>query len=197
MSLEWKKGEIVGYVDLETMKPVEKIAAGGDSWYVLEVFAGTEEHFQAKGGAAVYFPRKVIWKKMRRVKKDGNRAREKKSYPLIAGYLFLNSELDGPGVSEIFDDRRFIGVIAFAGTALKVPLVQILRLKKTEESGDYDETRKLFSSIIGTVVEVQSGPFAEKYVMMHSFHDGKFEGTLLGSDLKVQLPLSSLEKIGH
>jgi transcription antitermination factor NusG len=197
MSLEWKVGDRVGFVDLEKRKPLPKIEIGSEAWYVMEVFAGHEEYFYDRMGDVVYFPRKVIWKKVRRVRKDGVREREKRSFPLIAGYLFLNAELEHPGVRWMFEDRRMIGVLSFAGQALRVPVRDILRLRIAENLGDYDETRKIFSSIIGTMVEVQSGPFAEKYVMVHSFSDGKFRGSLVGSDLEVQIPLSNIEKIGH
>jgi transcription antitermination factor NusG len=197
MSLEWKVGDKVGFVDLAKRRPVPKPEPGSETWFVMEVFAGHEEYFFEKLNEVIYFPRKVIWRKVKRVKKDGVRLREKYAIPLIAGYVFLNSDLEHPGVRWMFEDRRLIGVLSFAGIPLRIPSGEVARLKLAESSGDYDETRKIFSSIIGTIVEVQSGPFAEKYVHVHSFHDGKFRGTLLGSDLDVQIPLSNLEKIGH
>ncbi len=192
-NLNWVKGQVVGVVEIEEPLKVER----GPNWFVLEVFAGCEEYFKKKIGETVWYPCKTVWKKNRKSKRGAPR-REKKLYPLVAGYIFVNARIGrDPALNWIWDDRRLIGVLSCEGRPMPVTNNEITRMMTSEKEGHYDETVKLFSNIVGSVVEIQSGPFADKFVFVHELKGGKLHGDLIGSDVTVTISVSNLEKIGH
>lgn len=190
-----KKGDKVGYA--VKPKPPLHVLAGGEHWWCIEVFAGSEEHFQKKIGEAIYFPRKTIWRMLRKSQRNGGPARQRRTVPLIEGYVFLNGDINHAYHDWLESDKKFVGILSMMGVASPVRPAQIERLKVAEEALDYDETRKVFSSIIGTTVEVQKGALAGKMVFVRDFDDGKFTVQPVGDKMVFKISVSNLEKIGN
>ncbi len=167
-------------------------------WVALSCFEDAEKHVNEKLGVAGYYPKKTLWSKSRRRKrKAGEPSRVRRDIALIPGYVFcqtdLISELDLNGVLR---DRKVLGLLKTAST-YEVGEKEILALIRSEEAGDYDETRKLFSGIVGASHEIISGPFIGRTATVSAIENGNAVARIAGLEVTLKIPLPKFDEIRH
>lgn len=195
--LDLKPGDRFGFA--KKIVREEKIEPRGDYAFVISVFEGAEKDIAERIGAAAYVPCSVRWSKARVGKlKKGEARRKKLTFPLFGGYIFLQADPMARGLAWLYNDRKFQRFLSFEGKPIAVRIREVERLKKLERSGAYDETTKLFSGIVGSVVEVESGVFADKSaVILEILDDGKVLVEFAPGGLPVKISVSDLERIGQ
>lgn len=191
-----QKGDVVGHIDLESLKPILKPEPKGD-WFLFSVFAMSEERLADKIGETAYYPRRVVWQKRRGNLRDGVPRREKKFFPVIPGYIFYNGALNDPGIQWIYNDRRFLGIVSYQDDdellqpfSVRNVHIHRMRLAELEQSAEVTE---VFSVIVGEVVEITSGTYAGKIGVVREIEFGK---AMLDFPLNRQAAKFSVSELG-
>lgn len=185
------KGEIVGHVDLASLKPIPQ-PEPKHHWYLFSVFAMSEARLVERIGETGYYPRREVWQKRRGNLKAGESRREKKFYPVIPGYIFYNGALDDDGIYWIYNDRRFIGVRSTDGVPSRVRNEDIHRMRLAELAGSV-EVSEIFSVIVGETIELVKGPYAGKIGIVREIEFGK---AMLDFPLERQAAKFSVSELG-
>lgn len=167
-------------------------------WIALIVFEDTELTIEEELGAAGYVPKQSFWVKSRqRKRKAGEPSRRRKFVALLPGYVFCRRDLiNDSAFRAVLDNRRVIGLLRNADT-YEVGENKLLAIMAAEKSGDYDETRNIFSNIIGMSHEIILGPFAGKIAKVIDIERGKVVAEVAGMALPIQIPLSKFDEIRH
>lgn len=163
-------------------------------WFVIVVWEGNEAKIAKKLGVEnVYYPKLTRWVRPRR-RKRGDPARVPKEYPLLPGFLFYDGDLGGEG-GWVYFDKKVRGVLGVGGKPGIVQEAEINRLREAERAGDFDETRELFSGIVGKEFEIVNGGFAGRTAKVEMVSTGFVKLSFAGSRVPVVLPLSKFDEI--
>jgi transcription antitermination factor NusG len=171
-------------------------------WIALIVFEDTEHLIEEELGAAGYLPKQSFWVKSRlRKRKPGEPSRRRKFIALFPGYVFCDMNLiSDHDLFVVMKNRRVLGLLRNADTCM-VDEKKLLAIQEAEKRGDYDETRKLFSSIVGTSHEIIAGPFIGKIAHVRDIVNGKIEADISTPGVRgafpVKIPLSKFDEIRH
>lgn len=188
-----KKGEVVGYINLESLKPIPKAEPKRD-WYLFVVRSMSEAKLAEAIGETAYYPQRFVWSKKRGRLKFGEERRFKKFYPMIPGYIFYNGEPDDRAISWMWSDRRVLGLRAVDGRLSTVPNVDIHRMRLAEMAG-YEAVVEVFSVIVGEAIEIFSGPYAGKMGVVRDIEFGKVSLEMLTNGQVAKFSVSHLGKI--
>lgn len=185
------KGDVVGFVDLESLKPTPQAEPVAD-WHLISVWSMTEQRLADKIGETAYFPRRVVVSRKRGKLVAGESRNVKKFFPVIPGYIFYNGRLDDPGIGWMWNDRRVFGIRSVDGRPSPVPNGDIHRMRMAELAGSA-EVMEVFSVIVGEVIEIVEGPYAGKIGVVRKMAFGK---VLLDFPLERQFAKFSVSELG-
>ncbi len=192
-----KVNEIVGYVDLETLKPKPKAEPIAD-WFCFAVRAMSEEKLGAELGETAYYPKRWAWHR-RRVR-GGGRKREKKFYPLFPGYLFYNGNPEDGAVKWMFSDRRVFGLVGREGIPHRLRNTDIHRLR-LEELNNFDgfeaSLTEVFSVNVGERLQIVKGVFSGETALVRRIAFGRALVEMEGTGTFVKFTVSKLGKISE
>lgn len=186
-------GEIVGHIDLKSLEPAPKAEQTGN-WFLLCVFAGSEAKLTDRIGDTAYYPKRFVWVKRRGRLENGERRREKKTYPVIPGYIFYNGNPNDPAISWLFNDNKFFGIRSVDGVFSRIPNVDIHRMRMAEMAGAA-EVIEVFSVMVGEKIEIVSGPFAGKIGVVREIEFGRAKMEFPENGHFAKFTVSNLGKI--
>lgn len=159
-------------------------------WFVILLWEGNEAKIAKKlGEENCYLPCMTKWARVRRRKK-GEPSRVRKLFPLLPGFLFFSGDFDIEENHWVYNDKKVIGVLRGI-----VHDYEVERLRISEAGGDWDETRELFSGIVGTSFEIMTGPFANRTAHVVDIVQGHAILDLGGKSHPIMIPLSKLDEI--
>jgi transcription antitermination factor NusG len=120
-------------------------------WYALACFSSAEDKIADKIGVQAYVPKRIIWKKRR------GRKREKRSYPLIPGYILVDMDLRDSVYDLVRRDHRVFGFVDACGEPLTIRETEIDYIRRKEALGHYDETKDILYKLIGGRFDIHDG----------------------------------------
>lgn len=163
-------------------------------WYALAVHSGTEAKVSAKLGEACWYPQRVVWAKRRHRKKG--EGKQRKLYPLISGYLFVQSEFSDQVYALVGSDRNVFGFVGVEGKPLGVSDREIAFLRQQEDDGAYDETAaQRLEVMIGREYLIMKGTMAGHKATVKSIENKRFVVDIPGLNHCVKIPVDNFEKI--
>ena len=165
------------------------------SWFALAIRSGAEKKIADKIGMSCWYPQRIVWVKKRKHQRSGA-GREKKSYPLIPGYVFV--QLAAASRFNIWRrDAKVFGFVAVDGVALAILPGEISWLMEQEAKGVYDGTQARWIELIGKRVRLAEGVFAGAFGLVEGLKNGAIVLSLDGARLPVSVGLESFVEMGY
>ena len=128
----------------------------GRAWFVAGVM-GRQEAAAASDIRALGFD--VFCPMQTRPKRERGR-RVERSEPLFAGYIFASFDRELDDWGSILEVDGVMDILSNGQLPVRVPDVEIQRLRQAEQAGVFDFTSPASSLAIDERVEITEGPFA-------------------------------------
>lgn len=168
------------------------------SWYALAIRSQKEASIVEDLGELrieCFYPQRIVWRKR------AGRPRERRSSPLLPGYLFVRVNL---GIISVMSIRNIRGVWGFLGVKnepVPIPDSELELLMAANSRGDHDETfaiaaRAIRSLMVGEDVFLTEGPFEGHVMHINDIQAKQVRGevTIFGTKTPITVPIDKLVK---